>query len=120
MKFSGMDLHSNNNVVVVSDEDDRIVYQRQLPNDLQHILTALAPHREVLARVVIESTFKWVLVVDGLMAAEYRVHRANTTAIKKYEGLKYSGDFADALYLSPLTAESPDRPGELSCKVLEK
>jgi transposase len=27
---------------------------------------------------------------------------ANTTAIKKYEGLKYSGDFADAAYLAQL------------------
>ena len=41
MKFSGIDLHSNNSVVVVSDEEDRIVYQKRLPNDLQQILTAL-------------------------------------------------------------------------------
>ena len=32
-KFSGIDLHSNNSVVVVSDEADRIVYQRRLPHD---------------------------------------------------------------------------------------
>jgi transposase len=102
MKFSGIDLHSNNSVVVVSDEEDRIVYQRRLPNDLQHILAALAPHREELGGVVIESTFNWYWLVDGLMAAGYRVHLANTTAIKKYEGLKYSGDFADALYLAQL------------------
>jgi hypothetical protein len=57
MKFSGIDLHSNNSVVVVSDEEDRIVYQRRLPNDLQHILAALAPHREELGGVIIESTF---------------------------------------------------------------
>ena len=31
MKFSGIDLHSNNSVVVVSDEEDRIVYQKRLP-----------------------------------------------------------------------------------------
>jgi hypothetical protein len=30
MKFSGIDLHSNNSVVVVSDEEDRIVYQETL------------------------------------------------------------------------------------------
>lgn len=28
-KFSGIDLHSNNSVVVVSDEADRVIYQRQ-------------------------------------------------------------------------------------------
>lgn len=37
MKFSGNDLHSNDSVVVISDEDDRIVFQRRLPNDLQQI-----------------------------------------------------------------------------------
>ena len=78
------------------------MYQRRLPNDLQQILAALAPHREELGGVVIESTFNWYWLVDGLMEAGYRVHLANTTAIKKYEGLKYSGDTADALYLAQL------------------
>jgi len=56
-KFSGIDLHSNNSVVVVSDEADRIVYQRRLPNDPVQIQAALAPHREDLVGVVIEATF---------------------------------------------------------------
>jgi transposase len=30
------------------------------------------------------------------------VHLAHPSAIKKYEGLKYSGDFADAAYLAHL------------------
>jgi hypothetical protein len=34
MKFSGIDLHSNNSVVVVRDGEDRIVLQRRLPNEL--------------------------------------------------------------------------------------
>ena len=102
MKFSGIDLHSNNSVVVVSDEQDRIVYQRRLPNELGQILAALAPHREELVGVVVESTFNWYWLVDGLMQAGYRVHLANTTAIKKYEGLKYSGDMEDATYLAQL------------------
>ena len=59
MKFSGIDLHSNNSVVVISEETDRIVYQKRLPNNLEQILAALAPHREELVGVVIESTFNW-------------------------------------------------------------
>src|SRR5947199_7609963 len=102
MKFSGIDLHSNNSVVVVSDEEDRIVYQKRLPNNLEQIRAALAPYRDELAGVVVESTYNWYFLVDGLMDAGYRVHLANTTAIKKYEGLKYSGDFADAAYLAQL------------------
>lgn len=36
------------------------------------------------------------------MDAGYQVHLANPSAIKKYEGLKYSGDFTDAAYLAHL------------------
>ena len=101
-KFSGIDLHSNNSLIVVSDEADKIVYQRRHANDLAEILRALEPHRSELAGVVVESTYNWYWLVDGLMDAGYRVHLANTTAIKKYEGLKYSGDEADAAYLAKL------------------
>src|ERR1700680_3834269 len=69
MKFSGIDLHSNNSVVVVSDEEDRIVYQKRLPNNLEQIVAALAPYREELAGVVVESTYNWYFLVDGLMDA---------------------------------------------------
>ena len=57
MNFSGIDLHSNNSVVVVSDEEDRIVYQKRLPNNLEQIRAALAPYRDELAGVVVESTY---------------------------------------------------------------
>jgi transposase len=52
--------------------------------------------------VVVESTYNWYFLVDGLMDAGHRVHLAHPSAIKKYEGLKYSGDFADAAYLAHL------------------
>jgi transposase len=102
MKHCGIDLHSNNSVVVISDEEDRAVCERRVPNDLAQILALLAPHREELAGVVVESTYNWYFLVDGLMDAGYRVHLAHPSAIKKYEGLKYSGDFADAAYLAHL------------------
>ncbi|MEA3100235.1 hypothetical protein [Caballeronia mineralivorans] len=58
-KFGGIDLHSNNSVVVISNEADRVVYQRWLPNDLTQIRATLAPYREELVGVVIEATFNW-------------------------------------------------------------
>ncbi len=61
MKYCGIDLHSNNSVVVVSDEEDRIVLQKRLPNDLGQIAAALEPHREELAGVVIEIDVQLVL-----------------------------------------------------------
>jgi transposase len=102
MKFSGIDLHSNNCFVVIIDEADRIMYRRRLPNKLTGILAALAPYRDELDGVVVESTYNWYWLVDGLMTAGYRVHLANTAAIKKYEGLKHSGDEADAVHLAHL------------------
>jgi len=102
MKYCGIDLHSNNSVVIVSDEEDRVVLSKRLPNDLGQIRAALEPHREDLAGVVIESTYNWYWLVDGLMDTGYQVHLAHPSAIKKYEGLKHSGDFADAAYLAHL------------------
>jgi transposase len=43
---------------------------------------------------------RWYWLVDGLMAAGFAVHLANTSAIKQYEGLKYAGDERDAVFLA--------------------
>ena len=102
MKYTGIDLHSNNCVVSVTDEEDRVVAEKRVPNELAKILDLLKPWREEMAGVVVESTFNWYWLVDGLQAAGYQVHLANTTAIKKYEGLKHSGDESDARYLAHL------------------
>jgi transposase len=102
MKYSGIDLHSTNSVVLVSDEADRIVCARRVPNELGRVLALLEAYRAELAGVVVESTYNWYWLVDGLQAAGYRVHLANTAAIKQYEGLKHSGDESDAAHLAQL------------------
>jgi transposase len=100
--YGGFDLHSANRVVAVTDERDKVVYRERLPNDLGTILSALAPYQEYLDGLVVESTYNWYWLVDGLMAAGYRLHLANTAAIKPYEGLKYSDDDTDACWLAQL------------------
>ncbi|CAB3809289.1 hypothetical protein LMG28614_07002 [Paraburkholderia ultramafica] len=102
MKYSGIDLHSNNSVVSVTDETDRVVAEKRLSNDLSKILAFLAPWHAELAGVVVESTFNWYWLGDGLQAAGFTVHLAHTAAIKKYDGLKHSGDETDARYLAQL------------------
>jgi transposase len=102
MKYSGIDLHSNNCVVTVIDEEDRVVVERRLPNDLSKVIGFLKPWRAELAGVVVESTFNWYWLVDGLQEAGFVVHLANTVAIKRYEGLKHSGDETDARHLAHL------------------
>lgn len=102
MKYSGIDLHSNNSVVTVTDEEDRVIAEKRLQNDLAKIVGFLEPWRDDLAGVVVESTYNWYWLVDGLQAAGFVVHLANTGAIKKYDGLKHSGDEADARQLAHL------------------
>jgi transposase len=97
-----MDLHSTNNVTVVIDEQDRVVYQKRLPNDLVLILKELSVYQSELQGVVVESTYNWYWLVDGLMEQGYKVHLANTAAIQQYEGLKYTDDHSDARWLAHL------------------
>lgn len=100
--YAGIDLHSNNSVVVVLDENDRVVYQKRLPNSLERIIQALAGCAAPIKGVAVESTFNWYWLVDGLQAAGYVVHLVNTAAVKQYDGLKRSGDFEDAHHLAHL------------------
>ncbi len=89
-------------MIAVFDEEDRLVYRRRLGNDLATILSALAPYQAALEGVVVESTYNWYWLVDGLMEAGYRVHLANTAAIVQYDGLKYTDDESDARWLAKL------------------
>jgi transposase len=102
MNYSGIDLHSNNSVIVVSDETDHVLCQRRVPNDLAVVLRTLEPYRQGIVGVVVESTYNWYWLVDGLQAAGYTVHLANTAAMNRYEGLKYGDDETDAAYLAQL------------------
>ena len=100
--YGGIDLHSNNSVVALLDEEDRVVYRKRLPNDAAGVLAALAPHREAIVGLVVESTYNWYWLVDALMEAGYAVHLANTAAMVQYSGLKYSDDDSDAAWLAKL------------------
>jgi transposase len=100
--YGAIDLHSNNNVTVLMDEKDKVVYQKRLANDLPLILEQLSPYASSIEGIVVESTYNWYWLVDGLMGKEYRVHLANTAAIQQYEGLKYTDDDCDARWLAHL------------------
>ena len=100
--YAGIDLHSNNSMVVVQDEQDRVVGRKRLSNDMTSVAEWLEPYRGQLAGVVVESTYNWYWLVDGLMDHGYKVHLANTTAIQKYNGLKHCGDKEDAFWLAEM------------------
>src|SRR3970040_253821 len=100
--YGAIDLHSTNNVTVLIDEEDKIVYQKRLPNDLALILKDLSVYQSRVQGMVVESTYNWYWLVDGLMEQGYKVHLANTAAIQQYNGLKYTDDNSDARWLAHL------------------
>jgi transposase len=100
--YGAIDLHSNNNVTVLTDEQDHVVYEKRLPNDLALIVEQPAAYRDSLQGIVVESTYNWYWLVDGLMDQGHKIHLANTAAIQQYEGLKYTDDPYDARWLAHL------------------
>lgn len=78
------------------------VAQKRLPNDLTKVVGFLSRWQGEMAGVVVESTYNWYWLVDGLEDAGFRVHLANTAAIKQYDGLKHGGDETDAHHLAHL------------------
>lgn len=100
--YAGIDLHSNNSFLGISDEEDRRHYKKRLPNESDVILAELEPYRADLAGIVVESTFNWYWLVDVLMDNGYKTHLANPAGIQKYKGLKHSDDSHDAFWLAHL------------------
>jgi transposase len=98
--YAGIDLHSRNNFTAVINEQDRRVYGKKLPNKLDAVLSALSAFKETLQGVVVESTYNWYWLVDGLQENGYKVHLANPSAIKQYEGLKHTDDKWDSFWLA--------------------
>jgi transposase len=98
--YGGIDLHANNSVVVLLNDKDQVIYQKRLPNHLPVILEPLSLYHREIEGVVVESTYNWYGLVDGLMEAGYHVHLANPAAMQQYEGLKYTDDRSDARWLA--------------------
>lgn len=99
--YAGIDLHSTNSYVALLNEDGELKYKKRLPNDLQTILHELSSFNEIES-VVVESTYNWYWLVDGLLHSGYRVRLANTNAVKQYDGLKHTNDKTDACWLAEL------------------
>ena len=98
--YAGIDLHSSNSYIGIIDEKDQRHFGKRLPNSLTQILLALEPFKKDLEAVVVESTYNWYWLVDGLQEEGYKVHLANPSAIKQYEGLKHTDDKWDSFWLA--------------------
>ena len=98
----GIDLHSNNALCGLMDENGRRLLHKKLPCDLAAILELLQPHRERIATIGIESTFNWYWLVDGLQDHGYHVVLANPAAMQPYSGKKHTDDVSDAYFIAEL------------------
>jgi transposase len=100
--YVGEDLHANNNFLAMVDREGKRVEQKKLPNDLSVILEFLKPYQKEIVGIVVESTFNWYWLVDGLIDSGYKVHLANPSAIQQYSGLKHADDKHDAFWLAQM------------------
>ncbi len=98
--YAGIDLHSSNSYIGIIDEQNQKLYGKRIPNELDRILSALEPFKKELSGVVVESTYNWYWLVDGLKDNGYKLHLANPSAIKQYEGLKHTDDKWDSFWLA--------------------
>jgi transposase len=99
---AGIDLHSNNLVIGLVNEEGQHVAHRTLECNLQEVLEFLKPHKAQLASLAVESTFNWYWLVDGLRQEGYPIDLANPAKIQQYNGIKHAGDKHDAFHLAEL------------------
>ena len=101
--YAGIDLHSNNHYIGIKDEKGKVICEmKKKENNLNEILRRLEPFKSNIKGVVVESTFNWYWLGDGLKKAGYKVHLANPAGIQQYKGLKHSDDKSDALWLAEM------------------
>ncbi len=100
--IAGIDLHSNNLVIGVMNQDGKRIAHRKLDCELDQVLAFLQPMKPRLASMAVESTFNWYWLVDGLHAHGYEIDLANPAQIEQYSGIKHSDDKHDAFHLAEL------------------
>lgn len=100
--IAGIDLHSNNLVIGVINQDGTRLTHRKLDCNLEHVESFLKPLKSQLQAMAVESTFNWYWLVDGLRAKGYPIDLANPAQIAQYSGLKHADDKHDAFHLAEL------------------
>src|SRR5437016_12259362 len=92
MKFyCGIDLSARDCHVCVIDEQLKIVIEQKLRNELTKICQLLEPYKAKL-KIVVESTFNWYWLIDGLQAEGFEVVLAHTLGLYLITGAKLKTD----------------------------
>ena len=99
-----VDLHGDNGYYGIVDATGKRLLSKRVANSLPAMLSVLEPFREQLDNgVVVESTFNWYWLVDGLNENGYRARLANPAAMQQYDGLKNTDDKTDTFFLTELS-----------------
>ena len=65
--YAGLDLHSRNTCIDLLDQNLKRVFKQRVVNNLEIISQTLYAFRDQRKGLVVESTFNWYWLVDGLM-----------------------------------------------------
>lgn len=100
--MAGIDLHSNNLMIGIVDQSGKRLKHQKVACDLKQVVAVLAPYKNRLKSIAVESTYNWYWLVDGLRALSYPVVLANPAGIEQYSGIKCADDKNDAYFLAEL------------------
>lgn len=101
MFYCGIDLSATTSHLCVVDESLAIHLQQKVANDLPGIASLLLPFKPHL-KIVVESTFNWYWLVDGLLALGFDVSLAHTLGLAMITQAKIKTDRRDAFTLAKL------------------
>lgn len=101
MFYCGIDLSARDSHICVLDENISILLQYKSINDLPHIAHLLDPFKPHL-QIVVESTFNWYWLVDGLQALGFDLSLAHTLGLSMITQAKVKTDRRDAFTLAKL------------------
>lgn len=99
--YCGLDLGSRSCQVCVLDENGEQLINKKVPNDIEQILEVLEDFKEA-SECVVESTFNWYWLVDGLQEAGYDICLAHTLGLSMITKAKVKTDRRDARTLAKL------------------
>jgi transposase len=99
--YCGIDLSARTSQVCVIDEDISVRVQEKVPNELHRITDLMESYKGTL-RSVVESTFNWYWLIDGLQEAGFEVCLAHPFGLYMITAAKVKTDRRDAFALAKL------------------
>lgn len=99
--YCGIDLGARDSQICVINKRVKKVLELKTANKLEQIKQLLEPYKKDL-QIVVESTFNWYWLVDGLQAAGFKVVLAHTLGLHLITSAKVKTDRRDAFALAKL------------------